>query len=312
MSWIMKAATAYLQASAAAEKRSLGARLDAARERLDQAVAPGSSGEAEIPQHLYEVCDTTLRKYRGARVMTLRRENRPLRHEVIYLHGGGFVVPLKGRHWGIVEKLMGALRARITLPLYGLAPQYSWKDAYPFLDQVFAQVLVQRAQHEKTVPEPARGKTKIILAGDAAGGGLALAYAMDRRDRGLPLPDELLLFSPWLDLTLSQPETDTVQDPLLDKQHLLRAGQAWAADADPRDPRLSPYFGEAAGLPPVHIYQGGKDLMYPAVIGWSDRARAAGAEVRVTVYPDAFNGYTAVQRAPEVRKTFSDIARRLG
>ncbi len=207
----------------------------------------------------------------------------------VYLHGGAYVSEIAPQHWALVSRMVDA-GARVEVPLYGLAPQHTHREAHPFLVAVYRQLLDQ-------VEAPA-----VALAGDSAGGGLALALAQALGGAGLPQPRRLVLIAPWLDLTLGNPAIPSVEarDPWLSRPGLVEAGRAWAGGDDPTDPRLSPLNGPLAGLAPVHAWVGTRDIALPDVLLLRERGAAVGADVRVTVCQGAVHVYPLVP-APEGR-----------
>ncbi|MBE8516667.1 alpha/beta hydrolase fold domain-containing protein [Amycolatopsis sp. H6(2020)] len=131
-------------------------------------------------------------------------------------------------------------------------------------------------------------------AGDSAGGGLALAVAQTLPAAGRPLPARLVLLSPWLDITMSNPQIRQVErrDPWLSSAGLIEAGQAWAGGDDPHDPRLSPINGPIAGLPPLDLYIGTADVFHPDTGRLREKAAQAGVAIRLTEVDGAFHVYT--------------------
>ena len=188
----------------------------------------------------------------------------------------------------------------IEVPLYGLAPQHDVRDAFELLDALWAQV----GQRHPGRP--------VTLMGDSAGGGLALALAMHLRDTGQALPRELVLLAPWADVTCSDPAVDERRqdDPMLARAGALLAGEVWANGADPCDPRLSPLYGEMAGLPPTDIYQGTRDMLRPQVEALAERMRVAGVAVDLTLCPGGLHVYPIFD-APESNAATARISDRL-
>ena len=140
------------------------------------------------------------------------------------------------------DRPAGGRRLRVEVPLYGLAPQHTYRDAYPFVHAVYRE-LAQEA--------PPGG---VVLLGDSAGGGLALGLAQDLLAGGERRPDRLVLLSPWLDLTLGHPRIPEYEryDPWLARAGLVEAGLAWAGGDDPTaaaaEPGQRPARGSAADL----------------------------------------------------------------
>ena len=127
-------------------------------------------------------------------------------------------------------RLASGLGARVVMPDYPLTPEHTWRDAHePIVDLVDAAAAARR--------------TDVVIAGDSAGGGLALAVALTLRDRGGPQPSRLLLISPWVDLTISTPETYEVtrDDPWLFIGKMQAYAEWWAGSPDDLGrPEVSP------------------------------------------------------------------------
>ena len=215
---------------------------------------------------------------------------------LIYTHGGAYVRPLLGcalahdrrrRPWTPVST--------VTVPLYRLAPESSAAEAYPALRAVYEQVVAEA--------------DAVTLAGDSAGGGLALGQAIDHRDRGLPPARQVLLFAPWLDLELRHPGIPALQalDAMLRVDALREAGRLWARDQNPADPLLSPIRADLTGLPPVHVYQGGRDILAADARDLAVRLRAAGNPGTATWVDGGFHVYVAATWTPESRHAFSQV-----
>ncbi len=198
----------------------------------------------------------------------------------VYVHGGAYISDMAPQHWALVSRLADA-GVRVEVPSYGLAPQHTHREAHPLLAAVYRELLAD--------VDP----STVVLAGDSAGAGLVLGFAQTLGQAGLPAPRRLVLISPWLDLTLSNPDVRAVQarDPWLSPDGLIEAGRAWAGGDDPRDPRLSPVNGPLAGLPPTDVLIGTRDLFHPDVLRLQQRAIAEAAPVRVTVCPGAVHVY---------------------
>src|SRR3954470_8424492 len=115
---------------------------------------------------------------------------------IVYLHGGGFVGPIDPFQVRYAARLASALNTRVVMPDYPLTPEHTWRDAHGPIVELVERLLASGDD--------------VALAGDSAGGGLALAVALTLRDRRGPQPSHLVLISPWVDLTVSTPETHEV------------------------------------------------------------------------------------------------------
>ena len=190
---------------------------------------------------------------------------------VVYLHGGAFVHGIARQHWHLVGDLADATGAPVYVPHYGRAPQHTGEEVFDLVD-----ALVEHVTRRDGHPD-----VRIHLAGDSAGGALALLAAQHLRgdDRIVGVT----LISPALDLSQSNPGIDAVEprDPWLSRAGTAPLLEAWAGDRDLQDPRVSPLFGDFGGLPPVHVFSGTRDICWPDVALLEAGCREAGTQITV-------------------------------
>lgn len=208
---------------------------------------------------------------------------------VLFVHGGGFMAPIDPFHVRYAAKLARALGARVVMPDYPLAPEHTWRDSFDALADLA----------ERWAKEPGG----LVLTGDSAGGGYALALAIALRDRAGDQPTHLLLHSPWVDLTTSAPETDevTLADPWLFIGK-IRAYAAWWAGS-PEDlgrPEVSPALADLAGLPPALMFCGTRDTLMPGCRLLARRAVEVGWDLTYVEVPDLIHVYPILP-VPEAR-----------
>ncbi len=165
---------------------------------------------------------------------------------VVYLHGGAYTNEIVGAHWSFVAHLHERTGHDVVVPIYGLAPAHQGLAALEFVTAVIAA-------------EVAAGR-RVYLAGDSAGGGLALLAA--QATGGVA---GLTAIAPWLDLSMANPEVDALEpsDPWLRRAGLRPVAAAWAGDLPLTDPRLSPLHGDLTVLPPTQILVGTRDITMP-------------------------------------------------
>jgi epsilon-lactone hydrolase len=238
----------------------------------------------------------------GREVVTLTPVGLPSGPELVYLHGGSYVHELQALHWGIVERLQRGTGATVTVPHYGLAPEHTAAEAYALLLPVL-EAACERA-----------GSRPVALVGDSAGAGLAIGLAMSLRDRGEQPPAALVLFSPWVDATMDNPDIAAIEplDRVLGVAGLRAAARDWAGSWSPSHPLVSPINGQLAGLPPMTILQGGRDVFLPDVRRFARLARAAGTPVDLRIYPSAFHVFVAAPWTPEARSALRAARAALG
>ncbi|MCX7619247.1 MAG: alpha/beta hydrolase [Acidimicrobiales bacterium] len=195
---------------------------------------------------------------------------------LIYLHGGGYNIGSIKSHQAMVSRLAVTARARSLLIDYRLAPEHPFPAA---LDDAAAtyRALIDEGS------EPSR----LVVAGESAGGGLTAALLLRLKHEQMPMPAACVLFSPWLDLAGSGDSmaTNAGSDIILDPATL----DWWAANyAGERlsDPLVSPLFGDLVGLPPLLIQVAGKEVLLDDARRFAAKAKAAGVDVELTEFDE--------------------------
>lgn len=183
----------------------------------------------------------------------------------LYLHGGAYCVGSCRSHRSLAGHLARNAGMRAFLQEYRLAPEHPFPAAID--DAVAAYQMLRRE-----TPGP------VFVAGDSAGGGLALALTHMLRARGEPLPEGLVLFSPWADLTLAGGTMQTLatRDAMLSPRYLQIAADRYLGSTDPKTPAASPLFGDFAGFPPVLIQVGSDEVLLDDARRVAEKARQAG------------------------------------
>lgn len=198
---------------------------------------------------------------------------------VLYLHGGAYRVGSPRTHRAPVGHLARSVGAPVLSLDYRLAPESPAPGA---LDDALGAYL-ELAE---------RGPAPVALAGDSAGGGLALATAIAARDHRHPRPAALALISPWVDLTLSGASIEENRgDAMLTRTALERGASDYAAPLGADDPRCSPIRADLGGLPPMLIHVAGDELLLSEARELATRARAAGCEVELEVFPGLWHDF---------------------
>jgi monoterpene epsilon-lactone hydrolase len=286
-------ASLQMRAVSAALRLTRKPRMATAERARKRMAAP--KGPADPPAKLRKRHDVSSRQVGGFPCHTVAPRGRRAERAAVYLHGGAYISEISPQHWALISQLADA-GVRVEVPSYGLAPQYTYRDAYPFLTAVYRQLLADV------------DASAVTLVGDSAGGGLALGFAQTLLGTDLPQPRRLVLISPWLDLTLSHPDLPAVElrDPWLSSVGLAEAARSWAGGDDPTDPRLSPGNGPLAGLAPVDVYVGTREICLPDVLRLQDRGVIEDVKLQVTVCEGAVHVYPLVP-VPEGRTAAREI-----
>jgi acetyl esterase/lipase len=190
---------------------------------------------------------------------------------ILYLHGGGYAVCSIASHRDLAERLSHAARASVLIIEYRLAPENPFPAA---LDDALAAYQWLRDQ--------GHDPRSLAIAGDSAGGGLALATLLAIKDRHQPLPACAAVFSPWVDLELKGGTmvSKADVDPIVHIDALRTWIQCYAPDMDVRDPLISPLHGDYRGIPPLLVQVGGREALLDDALRLVEVARAASVEVK--------------------------------
>ena len=186
---------------------------------------------------------------------------------LLYLHGGGYILGSIRTHTELCSRLARATGLRVLAIDYRLAPEH------PFPAAVEDAVAAWRWLLEQGLDAP-----RIAIAGDSAGGGLALATLVALRAAGLRLPGCAVCLSPFADLSDERPD-EANGDPLLTPEAIQMMANTYLQGGDPKEPTASPVFADLSGLPPLLIQVGTRERLLSDSLRVAERARAAGVDV---------------------------------
>ncbi|MER0449449.1 alpha/beta hydrolase [Streptomyces sp. Edi4] len=194
----------------------------------------------------------------------------------LYLHGGGYVYGSLRSHGHMVAEIARVARCRTFFVDYRRAPEHPYPAA---LDDAVAAY--------RSLLDDGLTAGQIVLAGDSAGGGLVLATLLRLRDAGIALPAAAACVSPWTDLTGSGESYRTLEheDPMLDKPVVDLVTSSYLGDTDRTDPYVSPLFGDLAGLPPVLLQVGSREILLSDAERFAAGLRRAGGTGVLEVWP---------------------------
>lgn len=210
---------------------------------------------------------------------------------LLYLHGGGYQIGSFRSHAELAARLGRASGRRVLLPEYRLAPEHPFPAAVD--DALAVWRWLRTAQRLDA--------SAVAVAGDSAGGGLAVAMMTVLRDGAEDLPAAAVLMSPWTDLSGSGASmTERAdEDPIFVPDTLRRLAAAYLAGADPGNPLASPLFARLDGLPPLLIQVGTAELLLSDAEELAKSAAAAGVDVTVQAGEGLPHVYPGMLGTPE-------------
>ena len=218
---------------------------------------------------------------------------------ILYLHGGGYVAGSPLTHKGLAGRVAKLTQLQVVLPDYRLAPEHPAPAAFEDACWTHGQLLAKGYE-----------ANRIILAGDSAGGGLALALMADLCARD-SAPAGLFAFSPWTDLAMTGPslQSNSKRDSVLPSPRMPDVIDLILGELDPRDPRISPLYADFDRPPPVLIQVGQEEILLDDSQRMGAALRRVGGEAMVAEWPGCphvwhlLDGYL-----PEARRALEDVA----
>jgi len=220
---------------------------------------------------------------------------------IIFVHGGGYIFNANGDYAVTCDRYCSALDAKVIMPMYPLTPQGTWEECYQLVEQVYQEALAE--------------DKPILFFGHSAGGGIALGFTEELIETGKPLPEKLVLFSPWIEVELENPHIaeHAPIDPFLSCYGLVRAGKFWAGQLDTADRRISPKnYEHLDKLPQMFISVGTNEIFYSDITEFYEAVVEAGNEATLLVGENLFHEYPMFATLPEsgdVRKLVVDFVK---
>jgi acetyl esterase/lipase len=239
---------------------------------------------AKIPKSILKNNTVEVSEIAGKKVWTFSPKKAQSDSVILFLHGGAYYANITFLHWRFLKQLLKHTSAKIIVPDYPLAPQFTAKDTYLFIDEVYEKIIKEN---------PSK---KIALMGDSAGGGLALGFAQKIRNEKILQPKQIVLFSPWLDVSMSNPEIKIHDkaDKVLNLKGLIEAGKNYAGNLSVLDYRVSPLYGELQNLGQISIFVGTKELLIADAQRFRQIAKENNIEINYFEYNEMFHDWILV------------------
>lgn len=199
---------------------------------------------------------------------------------ILFLHGGGYNIGSAASYSVITARIARAAGVRVHVPDYRLAPEHPHPAALE--DAVAAYRWLSQ-----------QGFRRIAIAGDSAGGGLALATAITLRDAGDSTPAALALISPWTDLSAQGEtiKTHAARDPSQSLSGQTRWARNYAGGLPLEHPLCSPLYADLRGLPPILVHVASEEILLSDSLRLQDRGRAAGVDIRVRQFEGLWHDF---------------------
>lgn len=231
------------------------------------------------------------------------KENPNMDRVILQLHGGGYMGAVRNAYYvfaGLYNEVSKG--CSVLTPDYRVAPEHPYPAA---LEDALAsyQWLLERGW----------SGSQIVIAGDSAGGGLAMALTMYLRDHGMEMPAGIVAMSPWTDQTAGGEsyQTNFDKDPLFGNTYESMIYQnSYAGEHDKTDPYISPLFGDFSEFPPMLIQVGSVEMLLSDSVSVAAKARELGVKVRLSIYEGMFHVFQMAYLAmPESKKAWAEVGK---
>jgi len=236
--------------------------------------------ETKIPEDAQEKLNIETKEYENRKVFKIKpKEENNVKSEtvIIYFHGGAYMAEATKMHWDFIEKIIYNTGATIIMPDYPLAPRYNYKDVFNMVEPLYKEII-------KEVDTK-----NLIVMGDSAGGGIALALLQKIGKEDIKMPSKTILISPWLDVRLMNPKIDKVQkrDTQLNKDILKLAGIAYAGIDGIDNYLVNPIDGDLSKIRNITILIGTDDILNPDTHILKSRAEKVNVNIEIIEYENA-------------------------
>lgn len=247
-----------------------------------------NTSQNEPPRSIFKSMD-----FNGTEVFTFGDEN--AENTILYIHGGAFVGEINYQHLLYCFLLSRKLNAHVLAPVYPLAPSSKAMQTFDVIAELYKTLVV---------------KNNLIVMGDSAGGGFVYSFCQYLKTVDMPQPDKTITFSPWVDISMSNPPYDSENDPILGEIGLKEIGKSWAGDLDTQDYRVSPLFGDNADLPDTLIFVGENEIFCNDIEKYVETLKKDGVNVKLVIGSGLFHIYPLFP-IPEARSAFKEIKKEI-
>lgn len=219
---------------------------------------------------------------------------------IIYLHGGCYIYGNINNYCTIPVQLSNTTGIKVLSVNYSLAPENPFPKAIEDVQNIYEYLI-----------EEGYTSDQIVIVGDSAGGGLALATVIKLRDLNIDLPAALGLFSPWVDLTLKGDTIETLKnfDNVLSKRQLEGAAKIYAEKQELTNPLISPVFADLKNCPPMMILAGGREILLSDSINLARKANLDDTTVNFIVWDKLDHVFAVDSTLPESKEAIEILGK---
>ncbi len=229
--------------------------------------------ESKVPKEISKTSKIEEYEFMNRKIFIIKPINKIENEKVIlYFHGGSYMAGATLSHWEFLSNLANDTSSTIIMPDYPLGPKHNYEDVYKMVEP-FYNKLIERVSTKD-----------LVIMGDSAGGGLALALEEKIGKENVSMPSKTILISPWLDVRLENPKIKEYEnkDKILNKETLKLAGIAYSKEDLDNNYLVNPIDGDLSKLENVVILIGTNDILNPDVKLLKEKAQMQGVRRRHT------------------------------
>lgn len=257
-----------------------------------------SKTPAELPKSILKKCTVKIEYVKKRKFWCLSPKNVEPNTAILYLHGGAYYKNISKMHWNFIEQVLMVNHATMYIPDYPLAPESNCEETYLFMDLVYEKICADFSGR------------RMVFMGDSAGGGIALGFALKIKNEPVLQPKHIILFSPWLDASMSNPEIHELDasDKLLSIKGLAIAGKKYAGNFPIEDYRLSPIHGNFSNLGRIAVFVGTNELFIADARKFKQLMENKGIEIDYFEYPKMFHDWVIIPNLREAKDVILKVA----
>ena len=258
------------------------------QEKINDLLKERLNADEKSPNSIFKSID-----FKGTPLFTFGDKN--AKKVIVFIHGGAFINEINYQHHLFCLAISKKLDAYVIAPVYPLAPKHSCDETFDLMDDLYGS-LISKMGKDQT----------ISLMGDSAGGGFVLSFCQHLKAIDLPQPNNIVVYSPWVDIALSNPPYDNDSDSILGEIGLREIGKSWAGELDTHDYRVSPLFGDNTDLPRTLIFAGDNEIFYKDILKYHEKLKEDGVDARLIVGEGMFHIYPLFP-SPEAWDAFKEL-----
>jgi len=253
---------------------------------------------ARIPKSIHRKYKIEVEEFKGRKCWKIYPTSSKSNFVILFLHGGAYYANITLMHWRLIEKFLNSTHTAFIVPDYPLAPESTCKDTYQFLDLVYAKLIAEYRSKQ------------IVFMGDSSGGGLALGFAQKIKNESIKQPEQIILYSPWLDVSMTNPAIAKFdkRDKILNVKGLKIAGENYAGDLDVTDFRVSPIYGDFFNMGIISIFIGTNEVFIADAKKLKQMLQEQQIDYTYFEFPKMFHDWVVVSNLEETNEVIRKVA----